>query len=239
MPSRSAPTVGVANLLADITDPATLPPELHARVNGIGEILAGLELDMGIVRAGMAAPLIAAGQEEPDALEARLDPSTAELMRQVLALPVLENYTGQADPPLAAGHAENLRKLLLAVVRDGRVILIRLAERLHDLRSAKHAAPELQRRLALTTREIYAPLANRLGIWQLKWELEDLAFRYLEPDHYRQVAGWLKDRRSDREAYLGVAAGLLHDKLKEAGIDAEVAGRPKHIYSIWKTMQRT
>ncbi|HEV2332797.1 MAG TPA: bifunctional (p)ppGpp synthetase/guanosine-3',5'-bis(diphosphate) 3'-pyrophosphohydrolase, partial [Gammaproteobacteria bacterium] len=144
----------------------------------------------------------------------------------------------QADAPLAVGQAENLRKLLLAVVRDGRVILIRLAERLHDLRSAKQAAPERQRRLALTTREIYAPLANRLGIWQLKWELEDLAFRYLEPDHYRQVAGWLKDRRSEREAYLGAAADLLRDKLKEAGIAAEVAGRPKHIYSIWKKMQR-
>ncbi|HEV2213277.1 MAG TPA: RelA/SpoT family protein, partial [Gammaproteobacteria bacterium] len=171
-------------------------------------------------------------------LSARLDSSTAELVRQVLALPVLENYTDQADAPLAAGHAENLRKLLLAVVRDGRVILIRLAERLHDLRSAKQAAPERQRRLALTTREIYAPLANRLGIWQLKWELEDLAFRYLEPDQYRQVAGWLKDRRSEREAYLGAAADLLRDKLKEAGIAAEVAGRPKHIYSIWKKMQR-
>ena len=238
MPSRSAPTVAVAELLADITDPATLPPEFRARVNGIGEILAALELDMGIVLAGMAAPLVAAGQEEADAIEARLDHSSAGLMRQVLALPVLESYTGQADTPLAAGHAENLRKLLLAVVRDSRVILIRLAERLYELRSAKHAAPDLQRRLALTTREIYAPLANRLGIWQLKWELEDLAFRYLEPDPYRQVAGWLKDRRSDREAYLGAAASLLRDKLKEAGIDAEVAGRPKHIYSIWKKMQR-
>ncbi|HEV2212961.1 MAG TPA: HD domain-containing protein, partial [Gammaproteobacteria bacterium] len=195
MPSRSAPTVAVANLFADIADPATLPPELHARVNGVGEILAGLELDLGIVRAGMAASLAAAGHTSPETLGARLDSSTAELMRQVLALPVLESYTGQADTPLAAGHAENLRKLLLAVVRDGRVILIRLAERLHDLRSAKQASPERQRRLALTTREIYAPLANRLGIWQLKWELEDLAFRYLEPDQYRQVAGWLKDRR--------------------------------------------
>ncbi|HET7176670.1 MAG TPA: bifunctional (p)ppGpp synthetase/guanosine-3',5'-bis(diphosphate) 3'-pyrophosphohydrolase [Gammaproteobacteria bacterium] len=238
MPSRSAPAVAVANLFADIADPTTLPPELHARVNGVGEILAGLELDSGIVRAGMAASLAATGHMSPEALGARLESSTAELMRQVLALPVLESYTGQADTPLAAGHAENLRKLLLAVVRDGRVILIRLAERLHDLRSAKQAAPERQRRLALTTREIYAPLANRLGIWQLKWELEDLAFRYLEPDPYRQVAGWLKDRRSEREAYLGAAADLLRAKLKEAGIAAEVAGRPKHIYSIWKKMQR-
>ena len=204
----------------------------------MAEILEGLELDPWIVRAGMAAPLVAAGHLPPDTLDAKLGPEAAGLVRQVLALPSLEAYSGSGESQLSPEHAENLRKLLLAVVRDGRVILIRLAERLHELRSAKRAEPGLQRRLALTTREIYAPLANRLGIWQLKWELEDLAFRYLEPDGYRQVAAWLKERRSSRESHLDSAATLLRDKLREAGIAAEVAGRPKHIYSIWRKMQR-
>ena len=238
MPSRPAPAVTAENLLADFVDPSTLPQTLRAHIADVGDILVGLELDGGIVRAAMAAQLVAAGRITPETLAARLDEEIVGLTRQVLALPMLDNYTGQTDAALPSDHAENLRKLLLAVVQDGRVILIRLADRLHELRAAKHAAPGVQRRIALTTREIYAPLANRLGIWQLKWELEDLAFRYLEPDHYRQVAAWLKDRRADREAYLHAAAGILRDKLNEAGITAEVAGRPKHIYSIWRKMQR-
>lgn len=225
-------------LLDALVAPASLPEEVRARAVGIAGILEGLELDPWIVHAGMAAPLVAAGHLLPETLEAKLGAEAAGLVRQALALPALEAYTGQGGEPLSPGHAENLRKLLLAVVRDGRVILIRLAERLHELRAAKRAAPELQRRLAHTTREIYAPLANRLGIWQLKWELEDLAFRYLEPEHYRQVAGWLKDRRSAREAHLAAAAAELSEELREAGIQADVAGRPKHIYSIWRKMQR-
>lgn len=238
MPSRSTPAAALTHLFSDLADPERLPQELHARALGIGEVLEGLELDPWIVRAGMAAPLVAMGSIPLDAMEAQLGPEASDLVRQVLALPSLEAYSGPGGDPLSPGHAENLRKLLLAVVRDGRVILIRLAERLHELRVAKRAAPEAQRRLALTTREIYAPLANRLGIWQLKWELEDLAFRYLEPEGYRQVAAWLKDRRSNREAHLAAAAALLRDKLQEVGIAAEVAGRPKHIYSIWRKMQR-
>ena len=225
--------------LADtLAAPAALADEARARAVGIGGILEDLELDPWIVQAGVAAALAAAGSIPPESLDAKLGVEAAGLAKQALALPALEAYTGESGAALSPAHAENLRKLLLAVVRDGRVILIRLAERLQELRDAKRAAPERQRRLALTTREIYAPLANRLGIWQLKWELEDLAFRYLEPEHYRQVAAWLKDRRSAREAQLAGAATELGAKLLEAGITAEVAGRPKHIYSIWRKMQR-
>ena len=221
-----------------LADPRRVPETLRAHAVGIGEILEALELDPWIVHAGMAVPLVAAGGIPPESLEAKLEPEAAVLTRQVLALPAFEAYAGQDGSPLTPTHAENLRKLLLAVVQDGRVILVLLAERLQELRAAKRAAPELQRRLALATREIYAPLANRLGIWQLKWELEDLAFRYLEPESYRQVAAWLKERRSSREAHLSAAAAELTETLRQAGIVADVVGRPKHIYSIWRKMQR-
>ncbi|MFI4967433.1 MAG: RelA/SpoT family protein, partial [Gammaproteobacteria bacterium] len=238
MPSRSAPAASLMYLVDALADPRRVPETLRAHAVGIGEILEALELDPWIVGAGMAVPLVAAGGVPPESLAAKLEPEAVALIRQVSALPAFEAYSGQDGSPLTPTHAENLRKLLLAVVQDGRVILVLLAERLQELRAAKRAAPELQRRLALATREIYAPLANRLGIWQLKWELEDLAFRYLEPESYRQVAAWLKERRSSREAHLNAAAAELTETLRQAGIVADVAGRPKHIYSIWRKMQR-
>ena len=204
----------------------------------MGGILQDLELDPAIVRAGAALPLLESGALSPDALSGRIGAEAAALARAALALPRLEAIGGQTGGPLSPGQAENLRKLLMAVIRDGRVIVIRLAERLHELRDAKRAPVEAQHRLASTAREIYAPLANRLGIWQLKWELEDLAFRYLQPAEYKQVAAWLKERRMDREKYLAEASTELTRRLAETGLTAEVAGRPKHIYSIWRKMQR-
>ena len=238
MPSRSRPASVNTPLLDTLTGEHTLPVELLARAGGIGGILEGLELDPVIVRAGMAVPLALSGRIPDEILAGRLGPEAARLMHEALALPALEAVGAQVEGALSPGQAENLRKLLLAVIRDGRVMVIRLAERLHELRAAKSLSPDGQQRLAAATRAIYAPLANRLGIWQLKWELEDMAFRYLEPEHYRQVAGWLKERRSDREAYLADASAELAAKLSAAGVAAEVSGRPKHIYSIWKKMQR-
>ncbi len=215
-----------------------LPATLDERAAGIGAILQALELDPVIVRAGMAAALVDGGALAADALDRHLDGEAARLTREVLALPGLDAVGAQGETPLSPAQAENLRKLLLAVIRDGRVMVIRLAERLHALRSAKPLPAAEQQRLAAATRGIYAPLANRLGIWQLKWELEDLAFRYLEPHRYREVASWLKQRRTDRESYLAAASAELQARLAEAGIAAEVVGRPKHIYSIWKKMQK-
>ena len=146
-------------------------------------------------------------------------------------------WTLHADPT-SVGNAEGLRRLLLAIVRDLRVVFILLSEQLVELR---HAAdlPEAQRReLARRTADIHAPLANRLGIWQLKWELEDLAFRYLNPDTYKRIATLLDERRVDRERYIESAKRTLAEALREARIDADVSGRPKHIFSIWKKMSR-
>lgn len=135
-------------------------------------------------------------------------------------------------------HIENLRRMLLGIAGDVRVILVLLAERVHLVRMLKYSDEASRRRIALETRDIYAPLANRLGIWQLKWELEDLSLRYLEPEQYRQLAKQLKGRRHDRETYIHDVISLLHEKLAEQNIKAEISGRPKHIYSIWKKMQR-
>ncbi len=133
---------------------------------------------------------------------------------------------------------EGLRRLLLAIVRDLRVVPILLARQLARMRHAESLGEDERRALAALTRDIHAPLANRLGIWQLKWELEDLAFRYLEPATYQQIARLLDEKRTDRERYIEQVKRTLRDAMEAQGITAEIAGRPKHIYSIWKKMQR-
>ncbi|MBB1473831.1 bifunctional (p)ppGpp synthetase/guanosine-3',5'-bis(diphosphate) 3'-pyrophosphohydrolase [Luteimonas sp. MC1782] len=133
---------------------------------------------------------------------------------------------------------EGLRRLLLAIVRDLRVVPILLARQLVRMRAAAMLPDAERLALARLTRDIHAPLANRLGIWQLKWELEDLAFRHLEPATYRQIATLLDDKRAGRERYIEDVKARLGEALAVAGIAADIAGRPKHIYSIWKKMQK-
>lgn len=134
--------------------------------------------------------------------------------------------------------AEGLRRLLLAIIHDLRVVYLLLARQLASMRAAARWPEDKRRVLAELTADIHAPLANRLGIWQLKWELEDLAFRYLQPDTYKRIAGLLDERRADRESYISRCVEALSAALQKEGIEAEVAGRPKHIHSIWKKMQR-
>jgi GTP pyrophosphokinase len=139
---------------------------------------------------------------------------------------------------LNARQAETVRKMLLAVVSDPRLVLARLAEQLVRLRHAKDLSADARERLALEARAVFAPIANRLGVWQLKWELEDLAFRYLEPNEYRHIAAALNERRADRERYIQTFCDTLRAELAKHGVTAEVYGRPKHIYSIYRKMQR-
>jgi GTP pyrophosphokinase len=136
------------------------------------------------------------------------------------------------------GNAEGLRRLLLAIIRDLRVVPILLSVQLVRLRQAARAPVDEQRALAELTADIHAPLANRLGIWQLKWELEDLSFRFLQPETYQRIARLLDEKRTGRESFIEEAKRKVRDALAAAGIDGEVAGRPKHIFSIWKKMQR-
>ena len=135
-------------------------------------------------------------------------------------------------------HEENLRRLLLGIAEDVRVVLVVLAERLHLMRMAKNLDEARQKELAWDTRRVYAPLANRLGVWQVKWELEDLALRYLEPEEYKRIAKLLRERREERQNYIQRVIDTLRAEFERAGIEAEISGRPKHIYSIWRKMQR-
>jgi len=138
----------------------------------------------------------------------------------------------------SVGNSEGLRRLLLSIVNDLRVVPILLARQLARMRAAVALEPAQRVALAQLTRDIHAPLANRLGIWQLKWELEDLAFRFLEPDTYRQIAHQLDEKRTGRERYIESVKKTLHAALAEQGIQAQISGRPKHIYSIWRKMQK-
>ncbi|MEK7809555.1 MAG: RelA/SpoT family protein, partial [Chloroflexota bacterium] len=136
-------------------------------------------------------------------------------------------------------EAETLRKTILAMMEDAGVVLIKLADRLHNMRTLKHLSPERQKRMARETLEIFAPLANRLGIWKMKWELEDLAFRYAEPEKYREIARLLDERRAEREEKMDKIIKQIKTKLSANHVDLiEVDGRPKHIYSIYRKMQR-
>ena len=138
----------------------------------------------------------------------------------------------------SSGGAEGLRRLLLSIIKDLRVVFILLATQLVRLRNAARLSESERRGLSQLTADIHAPLANRLGVWQLKWELEDLSFRYLQPDNYRRIVLALDERRDDRERFIETVKRELQGALAAARIDAEIAGRSKHIWSIWKKMQR-
>jgi len=134
--------------------------------------------------------------------------------------------------------AEALRKIFLAMSDDIRVVLVKLADRLHSMRTLSHFNESTQKRISQETLDIFAPLANRLGIWQIKWELEDLAFRYVAPDQYKDIAEKLANRRADRESQISEIIDRLHQELSAEGIKAKISGRPKHIYSIYKKLNR-
>ena len=135
-------------------------------------------------------------------------------------------------------QAENIRKMFLAMAEDVRVVIIKLADRLHNMRTLDALPAEKQQRIARQTMEIYAPLAHRLGMWQIKWELEDLAFKYTEPEKYRQLVEILADQRRAREGFVNKSIGILRKELEKVEIKAEISGRPKHLYSISKKMER-
>ena len=140
--------------------------------------------------------------------------------------------------PMSVHQADTIRKTFLAMTDDVRVVLIKLADRLHNMRTLSFLPRSKQRRIAQETLDIFAPLANRLGIWQIKWELEDLGFRYVEPARYKEIATAINRLRGERERRIGIVVARLEKDLKDNGIVAEVSGRPKHIYSIWKKMRR-
>jgi GTP pyrophosphokinase len=218
-----------------------LPPAAEAvrrTALDVAEIVRSLEADDDVVMAAMLQPLLDPRFIEREAAAKRFG---AEPVRLARALSGLGHFGLPPDwtpeRGLEPGQAESLRKMLLAVIGDVRLVVVRLADQLQKMRSAKSLDAPTQRKFAVETREVYAPLANRLGVWQVKWEMEDLAFRYLQPAQYKHIATALKTRRSEREAYIDELKRLLQAELAAAGIDATIDGRPKHIYSIWRKMQ--
>jgi len=205
----------------------------------IAEIVAPLGLPRQLLAAVHVYPLY---RERLLSIKSLENNELKALSRIVIGLEQLHQFAlpkhWRPGEALAVKQSEALRKMLLAVVSDVRLVLVRIAEQLFRLRRAKDAPREVQQSLALEAREIYAALANRLGVWQLKWELEDLAFRYLDPETYADIARALKERRVEREGFLDEVQEALKRELGAQGIVATVSGRPKHIYSIWRKMRR-
>ncbi len=230
--------------LASATSISGEPAAEHAA--GLMRILVGMHTD-GATR---AAVLVAGGLvHDPDGDvrgRGRLDPlaqvagaEVARLARGYVALLKVGQAARESGENRAgdAPQVEKLRKMMLAMAVDLRIVLMRLASRLQTLRWHATVKQPPERALAFETLELYAPLANRLGVWQVKWELEDLAFRFLEPVRYKEIASLLEDKRTGREAFIADVTQRIQHSLRDHGIVADVSGRPKHIYSIWNKMR--
>ncbi|GAB4370571.1 MAG: bifunctional (p)ppGpp synthetase/guanosine-3',5'-bis(diphosphate) 3'-pyrophosphohydrolase [Elainellaceae cyanobacterium] len=199
--------------------------------------VAGLLRDLGgsaaMIAAGFLHDVIEDTEVTADEIEQRFGVETRRLVEGVTKLSKF-NFSSKTER-----QAENFRRMFLAMAQDIRVIVVKLADRLHNMRTLEHLPDDKRRRIALETREIFAPLANRLGIGRFKWELEDLAFKYLEPEAYRQMQELVADKRADREARLENVAIMLRQRLDQLSIEChDISGRPKHLYGIYQKMQR-
>jgi len=205
----------------------------------MAEILADLRLDSEALVASILYRSVRESRISLDELRLEFGPNVAKLVEGVLRMAAINETDTSRKRVLGQSEdqVENVRKMLLALIDDVRVALIKLAERTCALRAVKNAPEEKRMRVAQEVFDIYVPLAHRLGIGQLKWELEDLSFRYLQEDNYKRIAMLLDERRVDRERFVSEVTEELRRQLERANIDAEVTGRAKNIYSIWRKMQ--
>ncbi|HXF60904.1 MAG TPA: GTP diphosphokinase [Caldilineaceae bacterium] len=203
----------------------------------VATILADLRMDPDTLAAGLLHDVAEDTEIDLGYLREHFGPDIANLVDGVTKLKRI-NELSNAQQGIADAKAESLRKMFLAMVDDVRVVIIKLADRLHNMRTLGAQKKHKQKRIARETLDIFAPLANRLGIWQIKWELEDLSFRYLEPNTYRELARAMQQKRGEREKWVAKVKYELEQELAKAGIPAEVTGRPKHIYSIYRKMKR-
>ncbi|MBS3786183.1 MAG: bifunctional (p)ppGpp synthetase/guanosine-3',5'-bis(diphosphate) 3'-pyrophosphohydrolase [Gammaproteobacteria bacterium] len=197
----------------------------------VAEILADLRLDADSLIAALL-------HDSPESVAQQAGDTVASLIDGCSRMRQVSHLHGAGSHGRAGERAEALRKMLLAMAKDIRVVFLVLAERLHDMRCLRALDDAQQVALAAETLDLYAPLANRLGIWQIKWELEDLSFRCLEPTAYKRIASLLAEKRTDRERFIHAMQTRLEQALAAANIKAEVTGRPKHLFSIWRKMQR-
>jgi GTP pyrophosphokinase len=198
----------------------------------VAEILADLHLDSVTIASGLIHDVV---EDTSATLEDVRDAFGDELARIVDGLTKISKVQFRTN---TEQQVENFRKLLLSMAADARVILIKMADRLHNMRTLEYLREEKRRRIALETREIYAPLAHRLGVATVKWELEDLCFKFLEPEAYKELARKIADKRAEREDFVEKMRAPLERDLREAGINCEVTGRPKHLWSIHRKMEK-
>ncbi len=223
----------------------------------VTEILADLEMDEKTLAAGLLHDVVEDCEVAQEEIERLFGAEVSHLVDGVTKLQIKgvdegkENIEAEENDDISpatadrvkkqaemAKNAANMRKLFVAMARDLRVIIIKLADRLHNMRTLSALSLARQYRMAAETLHIFAPLAHRLGIWQLKWQLEDLAFKYVNPEGYAEVAAMVASNRAERQAEVDEAIRILHTELHSHGIDAYVAGRPKHLYSIYNKMQQ-
>lgn len=200
-------------------------------------ILAELHMPIAVIVAGLLHDTVEDTALTLTDIERDFGDEVAQLVDGVTKLAQLPRVSKEGHLPTDR-HTESLRKTFMAMSDDVRVVLIKLADRLHNMRTLNHLRPEKRERIARETLEIFAPLANRLGIWQMKSELEDLSFRYTNPERYREIQTLIAERRGDREKTMARIVERVRQALDEHHLDAEVSGRPKHMYSIHKKMER-
>ena len=199
-------------------------------------ILADLQLDAATLAAALLHDVPEDCEVPLSKIEAKFGPEVSRLVDGTTKLGKLSLRRGEASK--RESQSQNLRKMLIATAEDLRVVFIKLADRLHNMHTLGVLSPEKRRSIARETLDIYAPLAHRLGIWQIKWQLEDLSFRYLEPRQYHKVARLIATRRPQREAFINEITEILKQELDKAEIKTEIIGRPKHIYSIYNKLNR-
>jgi GTP pyrophosphokinase len=199
------------------------------------ELLGKLGMDAESRAVALVFPFVDEGTLDVAAIDKWVGAEVARLTQGALRIAGLKDLRKTATEIL---QANRLRQLLLTIAEDPRVVLVSLAHQLCALRAAADAPEPTRHTLARETLEVFAPLANRLGVWELKQELEDLAFRYLEPDAYRRISDGLDQRHTDRERYIAQVVARLREELRRAGISAEISGRPKHVYGVWNKMRQ-